>query len=304
MPLLKAVADNLSNNELVAGVIEEIITRDELFALLPWVGVNGKAYVYNRESAANESNENLDFIAPGDQVPEHASSVDSVTTTLKILIGDVDVDNFLQEVESDTNDQKATQIALKAKYLGRKFRNMLVNGSTAVNSKQFDGIDVLAKQDSGQVLSAGTNGGALTLDLMDNVLDLLPNGADALMMHSRTIRKLRALLRATGGTRAHLIEIEYFGLPVFPCHAHPVIRNDYISIAQTQGSGTALTSIYAMRLNELDGFHAIWGGKDAGIRVEDIGTVQDHDATRTRLKWYCGTALKSPRSLAVLTGVQ
>ena len=69
------------------------------------------------------------------------------------------------------------------------------------------------------------------------------------------------------------------------------------------GSSSSTTSIYALRLNEVDGFHAIYGGDSAGIMLEDIGTVQNKDATRTRLKWYCGTALKSTKSLARVRGL-
>jgi hypothetical protein len=36
--------------------------------------------------------------------------------------------------------------------------------------------------------------------------------------------------------------------------------------------------------------------------VEDLGTVQNKDATRTRIKWYTGLALKSTKSLARLEG--
>ncbi|OKO22863.1 hypothetical protein [Acinetobacter baumannii] len=49
MPLLREEAEKLSNNQLVQGVVEEIIDRDDLFAILPFTQVNGKAYVYNRE---------------------------------------------------------------------------------------------------------------------------------------------------------------------------------------------------------------------------------------------------------------
>ena len=57
-----------------------------------------------------------------------------------------------------------------------------------------------------------------------------------------------------------------------------------------------------MRANEADGLHGLYGGADAGMRVESIGTVQNQDAVRTRVKWYCGLALKSSRSLARLSG--
>ena len=302
MPLLKAVADKLSNNDLVAGVIEEVITRDELFALLPFVGVNGKAYVYTREAPGNEAAETLGFIAPNDSVPERANDFNTVTAVLKILAGDVDVDNFLQEVESDHTDQKATQIALKAKYLGRKFRNTLVNGNESTAPKEFNGLKKMVT-DTGNTSLVAVNGGPLTLEALDALLDAVPHGADGLMMHSRTMRKVRALLRATGGTDASMIEIPNFGVPVFAYNGVPIIRNDFVSITESEGSGSNLSSIYALRLNELDGVHGLWGGADAGIRVEDVGIVQDKDATRTRLKWYCGAALKSTQSLARLGGI-
>ena len=48
MPLLKAEAEKLSNNTLISGVIEEIIDRDAMFGMLPFMQVNSKALVYNR----------------------------------------------------------------------------------------------------------------------------------------------------------------------------------------------------------------------------------------------------------------
>ena len=58
-----------------------------------------------------------------------------------------------------------------------------------------------------------------------------------------------------------------------------------------------------MRANELDGFHGLYGGASAGIRVEHIGTVQNRDATRTRLKWYVGAALRSTKSVGRIEGI-
>jgi hypothetical protein len=303
MPLLRAVADKLSNNDLVAGVITEIIDRDELFALVPFLRTNGKAYVYNREHASNAANDTSAFIASGGVVPESSADFTTVTTLLKILIGDVDVDKFSMEVESDTNNQLAIQIALKAKYIARQFRNKLVNGDSSVVSDEFDGLKRLVTV-TGNEFAAATNGAALSLDLLDQLIDMVPNGPDALMMHGRTIRKLRQLLRAVNGNDAAMIEIPNFGVPVLAFNGTPIIRNDFIATNEVEGtSGAVCSSIYALRLNEADGFHGLYGGDAAGLRIEDVGTVQNKDATRTRLKWYCGAALKSTRSLARLKGI-
>lgn len=297
MPLLKAEADKLSNNQLVAGIIEEIIEKDELFALLPFVGVNGKAYVYDRENALPTA----DFLVPNDAVNEDAGTFTQITAKLCILAGDVDVDKFIQETESDTNNQKAIQIALKAKAVARKFKQTVAAGDSTVDLKSFDG---LAKTVSGgQTINAGANGAALTLAMLDQLSDTVINGPDAFVMRPGTIRAYRALLYATGGIQPAMVEIPNFGTPVLAHNGVPILRNDYLSGVETLGAGTNLCSIYAVRLNELDGLHGLFGGSNAGIRVEDVGTVQNKDAERTRLKWYCGMALKSTKSLARLAGV-
>lgn len=302
MPLLRAVADKLSENDLVAGVITEIIDRDELFALVPFTKTSGKAYVYNREHPDNLANEMSGFIASGDEIEESSADFNTVTSLLKILAGDVDVDKFSMEVESDVNDQLAIQIALKAKYVARKFREKLINGDSAVNPLEFDGLKKYVSQ-TGREFAAGANGAALSLGMLDELVDMVPAGVDALMMNGRTIRKYRALLRATGGNDAAMMEIPNFGVPVLGFNGVPIIRNDFIATNEAQGTANDATSIYALRLNELDGFHALFGGDAAGLRIESIGTVQNKDALRTRVKWYCGTALKSTLSLARLKGV-
>jgi len=64
MPLLVAEAAKLSLEQLERGVIEMIIDKDELFALVPFMHVNGKSYVYNRENTLSEA----DFLSPYDPV--------------------------------------------------------------------------------------------------------------------------------------------------------------------------------------------------------------------------------------------
>jgi hypothetical protein len=297
MPLLKVEAEKLSNNSLEAGVIEEIIDRDEMFALLPFMHVAGKAYVYNRENTLGGA----DFLDPNDVVLEEASTFTEVVSKLRILIGDVDVDKFLQETMGDHNEQLAIQVAQKAKGLSRKFKQTLVTGNNAANTKEFDGIARLVT--APQTMDAAANGAALTLSMLDQLADMVPNGADAFLMRAGTIRAYRALLRATGGTDAAMIEIPNFGVPVLAHNGMPILRNDFLPGNEQMGTNQATCSIYAARFNESDGVHGIYGGSAAGVRVENIGTVQNKDANRIRLKWYVGLALKSTRSLARLRGV-
>lgn len=298
MPLLKVEAEKLSNNQLVSGVIDEIIDKEDLFALMPFTRVEGKAYVYNREKTLSEAA----FLDPNETVPEGAATFDEIVTRLRILAGDVDVDKFLASTMGDHNDQVVTQIAQKAKGLARKFRRTLAIGDSGVNAKEFDGIKTLT--DPNQLISAGTNGNALTLSMLDELADAVPNGADVFMMRPGTIRAVRALLRQSGGLEPGHVMAEDFGGTGLWHNGIPIIENEFLPGDEDQGTSVGNTcSVYAVRLNEADGLHGIWGGDNAGIVVENIGTVQNKDANRFRVKWYCGTALKSTQSLARLHGV-
>lgn len=297
MPLLREEAQKLSNNQLISGVIEEIIERDDLLAVLPFVGVNGKAYVYNREKDLGGA----DFLDPNEEIKEEASTFTEVTARLRILAGDVDVDKFLDGTQSDTNSQKAIQLAQKAKGVARKFHQTLAKGDATANPKSFDGFPNLVTPE--QTIEAGANGASLTLAMLDELCDQVPNGADVIVMRRGTIRAYRALLRATYGTDAIMQQLENFGRPMLTHNGIPIIMNEFMADDEVQGTSSKTCSVYAIRLNEVDGLHGLYGGGSAGIVVEDIGTVQNKDATRTRLKWYCGLALKSTKSIARLKGV-
>lgn len=297
MPLLRVEAEKLSQNQVVQGIIEEIITVNEMFGLLPFARVDGKAYLYKRESTLPT----VSFLDPSETVPESAATFEEVVTKLRILIGDVDVDKFLDETMSDTEDQLGTQIGLKVKAMARTYQNTVVNGNATSNPKEFDGLKALVT--GGQTINVGVNGGALSLGLLDQLVDQVPNKPDFLMMRSGTRRAYVALLRAAGGNTGAMIQHPNFDVPVLAHNGVPIIVNDFLPGNETMGSGTNLCSVYAVRANELDGLHGLYGGAEAGIRLESIGTVPDKDSIRTRVKWYCGLALKSTKSVARLAGV-
>lgn len=307
MPLLKEEAERLSQDDMVSGVIDEIIDRDDLFAIMPFVKTEGKAYVYNREKTVG----NAEWLDPNDPINESAATFQEVTTNLRILAGDVDVDKFLAGTMSDVNSQMAIQIQKKAKTVGREFHRALATGDRGTNPKMFDGLPVLlneaqayaATAGGSQIVDAGVNGNPLTLTMLDELCDAVPNGADVIVMRRGTIRAYRALLRATYGTDAVMQMMENFGRPMLTHNGIPIIMNEFLSGTEAKGTTANTSTVYALRLNEHDGLHALYGGDSAGIVVENIGTVQNKDATRIRLKWYTGLALKSTRSIAGLRGV-
>lgn len=298
MPLLVAEAAKLSIEDRQRGIIEEIIDRDEFFALVPFVEAKDETYSYVREL----TNAQGTWIDAYEDVEESASTFTPVTTKLKRIAGQVDIDNFMIEVQSNLNDQVALQLAMKAKGMGKQFRMEAVRGDIAVNAKGFDGVRKLTT--AGQTLYTGVNGGPVSFAALDELIDAVKNGCDAIMMRQGTWRAIRALNRAMGGNQAETVMINNFGQPIKAYDGVPVIINDFLPVDEVRGtSGAVTTSIYAMRLNEVDGLHGLFGGAAAGFRLEKVGLLQAKDATRWRMKWYAGMALKSTQSLSRLAGV-
>lgn len=297
MPLLRADAERLSNNYLVSGVIEEIIKRDAIYALLPFVGTNHKAYVYNREDTLPTIN----FVDPNEEIGEGAPTNKQVTVTLKIMAHNVDVDKFLAGTMNDTNNQVAEALAGAAKAVDQKFRDTLVNGDTATNAKSFDGIRKLVTNE--QTITAGADGGALTFTMLDELIDAVPHRPDALLMRHGTYRALKALMRTSGGMVPEQLKLRDFDGTVPAYEGIPIMLSEYLPAGEVQGTEDETCSIYAARFNTTDGIHGIYGDPTAGIVVEDLGTREAYDAWRYRLKWYVSLALKSTRSLARLKGI-
>lgn len=297
MPLLRADAQRLSNNFLVAGVVEEIIKRDAIYALLPFIAVNNKAYVYNREDTIPTIN----FVDVNTAIPEGGSTVIEVTVTLKIIGHNVDVDKFLSQTMGDTNSQVAIQLQGAAKAVDQKFRQTMVTGSVASNALEFDGMRALCT--SAQTIEAAPNGAALTYEALDQLIDQVPHRPDAIFMRHGTYRALKSLMRTAGGMLPEQIKFREFNGTVPSYDGIPILLSEYLPANEVQGSASNTTSIYAARMNTVDGLHGIYGGDTLGIRIENLGTREDYDANRWRLMWYTAMVLKSTKSLARLKGI-
>jgi len=282
MAMTKTEAAKLTNDLLLRGVIETIISESSILQMLPFEDVTGTAITYNRENAAPT----VSWFDVGDTWTESTPTFTPVTAALKILGGDADVDNFLQQTYRNPNDLEAEVISLKAKAVAYEFSQTFYDGDTASVTEQFDGL-VNIVDASNMELEMGANGAALTLDKLDELIDLIkPGRPDALCMSKRTRRKLSSLRRASG----NLLEtdVDAFGRRALFYDGLPILVDDFIPVTEVQGSsGAVCSSIYALKF----GRQGVMGLENGGIQVERVGELETKDATRTRVKWYCGLAL-------------
>lgn len=222
-----------------------------------------------------------------------------VTANLTILGGDADVDNFLQATYADPNDIEAEVIANRAKSVAHLFSDSFFNGDTSANSKAFDGVTA-ALDGTDQEIEAGEDGGQLTLDLMDQMIDLVkPGKPDAIFLSRRTRRKLSSLRRASG----NLLEtdVDAFGRRALFYDGIPLVVDDFISDTQEQGeSGEVCSSVYALKFGQGTG---VLGLEHGGIQIEEVGELETKDATRWRIKWYAGLGIFSELGIARVKGI-
>ena len=282
----------LTTDMLVRGVIETVIEDSPVLQVLPFETIHGNSLKYNMEVSPGTAS----FYAVNATWTEGTASFATRTTNLAILGGDVDVDNFLSRTMSDQNDQRATQIAMKAKAVRRAFETAFVTGDAAVDANSFDGIRKLIP--SSQVMDAGANGAALTLTMLDQLVDMVRGGKpDLLLMSRRSRRKLKSLLQAS----AHYVESgDQFGRRVMLYDGIPVVHSDFVPDDEALGSGSSLSSIYALSFGFGD---ALGGLQNNDIEVVDVGQLESKDAVRTRIRWYCGLALFRDNACARLRGV-
>ncbi len=304
MALTLAEAAKLSNDVLVKGVIETIVKESPVLQKLPFIEVVGNALTYNRENAMATAA----FYDVGDTWAESTPTFTQVTASLKILGGDADVDNYIRSTRQNIQDVEAAVIELKAKALRHKFEDTLIYGNSAVNSKSWDGIRKLidTTQAGSQVVTMGGTGATLTLAKLDELIDVIkPGKPDILLMSRRSRRKLTALMRALGSIEVTKNE---FGEFVELYNGIPIAINDWIldthtlaSGYETDTTGGSNSVIYALKFGEGQ-LLGIQGS--GGLTVERLGSLETKDATRTRIKWYCGLALFSTLAAGAFIGVQ
>jgi HK97 family phage major capsid protein len=301
MALTLAEAAKLSNDVVRQGVIETVIKESRVLDLLPFVEVAGNALTYNRENAMATAA----FFDVGDSWTESTPTFTQVSTSLKILGGDADVDQYIATTRSNVQDIEVAVLELKAKAVAHEFEDEFVYGDTAGDPKGFDGLHKLCPAGQKVHQGSGTTPAALSLKKLDEAIDLVkPGKPDFLLVSRRTRRGVTAYARAL--TSPVTYEPSEFGQRTTFYDGIPVFVSDFLTDTETIASGAfsaktggASSSIFAVRAGE----GLLAGLTNGGIQVENIGALETKDARRWRCKWYVGLALFSSLSIAKIDGI-
>ena len=294
MVLLLEEAAKLSTDVLQRGVVETIVKESPILQMLPFMTIEGNSYKYTQENTLGSA----DFYGVNATWTESTATFTQQSSTLSILGGDADMDNFIQRTASNLLDQRAIQVAKKAKAVAQRFESTFIYGDMAVDPNGFNGVRKLISNPD-QVVTAGVNGASLTTAMLDDVIDRVKGGKpEILLMSKRSRRKLKSLMVASN----HYVERgeSSFGRQVMMYDGIPVEVSDFILDTETQGTSNSCSSVYAVGFGAEE---ALSGLQNGGIEVVDVGQLETKDGTRVRIRWYCGLALFNQLRCAKLVGV-
>lgn len=294
----------LTQNKLLAGIIENVVTVDQVYQYLPFTDVDGNALQYTRENALAD----VQTLAVGSTITaNNAASFTTVTTGLTTIIGDAYVNGLIQQTRSNFSDQTQVQIGSKVKSMGRTYSNLMINGDSSANATQFDGI--LSLLPAGQTVGSSTDGDVLSFEKLDELMSLVKSKdgrVDAFLMNDREIRRVMTLYRALGGASINEVAQLPSGEQVPAYRGVPILRNDYLPINQTQGAASNASTVLAVNFDDGSGKVGISGLNamgNNGINVKYIGESETKDESIYRVTFYCGFALFSDLAIAGATGI-
>lgn len=282
MALTLVNAQVLSKDVLQAGVIETIVKESSVLSVLPFQTIEGNAYSYNVEKALPT----VAFRGVNEAYTASEATFETRSENLVILGGDVELDRFIIQTLSNVNDQMAVQIMEKAKAVANTFSKTFFKGNKATNPKEFDGLDVRIAGSAQELDAKGkSTSDAEVLAMLNELLDAVRGGADALFLNKRVRRRILAVLQNSN----HYIEqgSDAFGRPVSMYGGVPllVVENEIL----------ADTDIYAVKFGA---YTHVTGLTNGGVNVRRLGETSAKAVEITRIEFFCGLAQFNPYSSA------
>ena len=298
LTLIEAAKNAAKNGDVYqAGIIELFPESSDVLMALPFTNIQGNALKYSRE----ESLPGVGFRGVNEGYAESTGIINPVTETLTIAGGDLDVDKFI--IDTMGAEHRSIHEAMKVKALAGRWTRAFIKGDTESDPKEFSGLQSRIQGD--QLLSAGTtaNGAALSLQKLDELIDLVDSPTH-LLMNKAMRRRLTTAARTAAVAGNITYTVDAFGRRVSAYNDIPILlieddneKTAILGFTEASNSGTATsTSIYCVSM----GVGAVTGLQNGGIGARDLGELEAKPVFRTRVEWYSGMAIFKGRSAARL----
>lgn len=298
MPLTLLEASKQMDNPIQSAIVEMYAASTDILGALQFLSIGGSAMRYNRE----ETLPGVGFRGVNEGYGESVGVLNPITEPLVIAGGDLDVDRFI--VQTMGAGQRGTHENMKVKSLGLAWSSTFINGNSTDDPRVFDGLKVRLVGD--QLKTIGTNGDALSLIKLDEMIDAVDNPTH-LIMNKSMRRRLSAAARTTSVAGNITYDLDAFGRRVTRYNDIPILIADVdnagtsvLPFTETLGNKSDCTSIYCVSF--MPGM--LSGIQNGPMDVRDLGELENKPALRTRIEWYSGLAVFHGRAAARLAGIR
>lgn len=297
LPLLEAA--KLAANqglERESKIIEMFAKEGDILRRWMWRTIQGNALAYNVEAALA----GVAFRGVNESFTSSTAVVNPMVEPLKTAGGELQVDNFILRTQGPA--ARAYQEASKAKALSRAIQTKLIQGNSATNPREFDGLATRIVIGGSQAIDNG--GGALSIAKLDQLLDEVP-GANVILITRQLRRAFGTFLKNSTAVDKRVDEYgnvlaTYQGVDLLIADG----KRDDPAITATETSaglltGGSLSSIYALRIAD-DG---VMGLQSGNMVVSSLGELQSTPAQATRIEWDIGLAVFDPYAMGRLYNI-
>ena len=187
----------------------------------------------------------------------------------------------------------------------------------AVTADEPDGLFRMMEGVTRQWLYGGTDGGAISFELLDQLMDLCKGQGQKVLLTSKLIRRaIRKLLRDKAGGETFA---DVGSKKVLAYDGVPILVSDYMPTTRTRGSsGAVCSAVIATTLGDMQGFRgvastgiadvAMQGARPIaqgpyGIAAYQLPVSTTSDALVTRATGYVGFANELVEGVAILDGL-
>ena len=313
MPTLSEYA-KLSQDQFQVGVMENILTADQLTAVLEWETLSGNALAYRRENAIPTTT----TYSVGATWEDTEATYTNKSASLTIVGHQSPLDRYALQTRSNEQSQEAVLKAGMLKSLSRKIAQYVVQGEPENVTTEFEGLDSLVRSetrmramDDGALDGPGTAETELTLDRLDVVVDDVDDGRskpDYLVMNNTMRRKLTNLSRAAG-SGVLMTEVEMFGHKLSAYDHIPIIRTNWITNSEEYNDSStwpssSATTIFAVQLGkDKEGYTVLHNGDVLTPDIQDIGIKFNKNENLFRVVVYVQAITYSALKVAALGGI-
>lgn len=290
--------------DVLPGVVQ-IITNNSIFMnILQFEETTEFTKEYNRQQTLG----GIAFRALNAQYTADVGVINPNVEVLKIFGGLVETDR--QQAKGPRGRKiRASNIAAKTKKAALFFDKYVIDGDSAVDAKQFDGLN--KRLTGNQVTSAGTNGAALTLAMLDTLLDKVvgTNAGKVLVMNKADRTKTKQLILSSAGGAAvgdfNSGELERYNQARIQVIDEDGDEAAILGKDETQGSSNVTSSIYCVRPGTMDGenMRGLIRQPDGAQPIDYVDYGERNGVYQELLESVMGIALYHPRCAARLKGV-